>query len=321
MKRLVSMLIATICAIGLGIAAGSVSPATAATGDWPVVQQGQTSSNVKAVQYLLTARGYSTGADGVFGAGTKASVVKFQKSRTLSADGVVGAATWPKLTSATVKYGVNGNDARAAQVLLNKYGYGLAVDGVFGNASRNATVAFQKKLGLTQDGIIGPQTWRSLASGAKAPGAVTPTPVPVTNCANVTGPVPSSDTTTVTVAGYTFRVHKCLSGNLKSLLTAANSAGHTLGGWGYRSYDEQVALRKKHCGTSEYAIYTMPSGSCNPPTARPGSSMHERGLALDFNSNGKSMNTSDFNWLKANASKYGLKNLPSEKWHWSTNGN
>jgi hypothetical protein len=28
----------------------------------------------------------------------------------------------------------------------------------------------------------------------------------------------------------------------------------------------------------------------------------------------------EFQWLVANAYKYGLKNLPSETWHWSTNG-
>jgi LAS superfamily LD-carboxypeptidase LdcB len=48
--------------------------------------------------------------------------------------------------------------------------------------------------------------------------------------------------------------------------------------------------------------------------------MHERGLAVDFRSKGSILNTSDFNWLKANAGAYGLKNLPSEKWPWSTNG-
>ncbi|MEY2426157.1 MAG: hypothetical protein QOI61_1729, partial [Actinomycetota bacterium] len=28
-----------------------------------------------------------------------------------------------------------------------------------------------------------------------------------------------------------------------------------------------------------------------------------------------------FKWLAANAKTYGLYNLPSEPWHWSTNGN
>jgi D-alanyl-D-alanine carboxypeptidase len=32
-------------------------------------------------------------------------------------------------------------------------------------------------------------------------------------------------------------------------------------------------------------------------------------------------NSPCFVWLAANAGTYGLKNLPSEPWHWSTNGN
>ncbi|GAA1524801.1 peptidoglycan hydrolase-like protein with peptidoglycan-binding domain [Agromyces terreus] len=315
MKRIAAVLLATLMMAGIGLTAGA-APAMAAPNAWPVVQSGQTSANVKAVQYLVTARGYATTADGVFGSGTKAKVVAFQKSRKLTADGIVGAGTWPQLTSATVKSGSSGNDVRAAQTLLNKYGYKLGVDGSFGAATKSAAVAFQKSVGLTADGIVGPNTWRYLASG-KASAVVVPT-----DCAKVTGPVAESATTVVKgPGGYSFRVHKCLSSNLSKLLTAANAAGYTLGGWSYRSNAQQIELRKQHCGTSHYAIYEMPSSQCSPPTAIPGRSMHERGLAIDFNSKGASLTTAAFNWLKANAGKYGLKNLPSEKWHWSTNGN
>ena len=63
-----------------------------------------------------------------------------------------------------------------------------------------------------------------------------------------------------------------------------------------------------------------PSCQCRPPTARPGASMHERGLAIDFTQNGHVCGTSGYRWLKRNAAKYGFRNLPSEPWHWSTNG-
>jgi D-alanyl-D-alanine carboxypeptidase len=52
--------------------------------------------------------------------------------------------------------------------------------------------------------------------------------------------------------------------------------------------------------------------------------MHERGLAIDFTYQGSiitSKSNPAFKWLAANAKKYGLYNLPSEPWHWSTNGN
>jgi hypothetical protein len=113
---------------------------------------------------------------------------------------------------------------------------------------------------------------------------------------------------------------------VRQLLAHARADGYRLGGWGYRSYQRQVELRRQHCGTSRYAIYEMPSSKCKPPTARPGRSMHEKGLAIDFYRAGRGgaakpiAGTAAFRWLKRNAAAYGLYNLPSEPWHWSTNG-
>jgi uncharacterized protein YlxW (UPF0749 family) len=126
----------------------------------------------------------------------------------------------------------------------------------------------------------------------------------------------------VTVQGIT--VARSIASQVNALLNAAAAAGHPLSGWGYRSSDQQIALRKAHCGTSDYAIYEMPANQCHPPTARPGASMHERGLAIDFTVNGSIITShSDpaWQWLSKNAAKYGLYNLASEPWHWSTNGN
>lgn len=119
------------------------------------------------------------------------------------------------------------------------------------------------------------------------------------------------------------RVHQSIADNLAALLSAADAAGISLAGGGYRSPAGQIQTRRNNCGTSNYAIYQMPSSSCRPPTARPGASMHERGLAIDFTSNGSlitSRSSAAFQWLAANAAQYGLYNLPSEPWHWSVNG-
>lgn len=134
------------------------------------------------------------------------------------------------------------------------------------------------------------------------------------------GPVASSGEI-VSVGGI--RVHNSIAGNLQSLLNAAAADGINFGGGGYRDSAGQIATRRNNCGSSNYAIYEMPSSSCSPPTARPGSSMHERGLAIDFTQGGRTLNRSSagFAWLKANAAQYGFYNLPSEPWHWSTNGN
>jgi len=124
-----------------------------------------------------------------------------------------------------------------------------------------------------------------------------------------------------TVRGIT--VATSIAGPLEDLLSAAEADGFALGGSGYRNSDGQVAVRRSNCGSSSYDIYERPASSCRPPTARPGQSMHERGLAVDFTWNGAliSSRNAAFQWLSRNAGRYGLANLPREPWHWSTNGN
>ncbi len=142
-------------------------------------------------------------------------------------------------------------------------------------------------------------------------------------------PAPSSQNNTkyptadevVKVEGYW--VHIEIADNLQRMLDHAASEGHTFGGWGYRDHASQIRLRKAHCGTSNYAVYSMPASRCRPPTARPGASQHELGKAIDFTYGGRTIGTRSspgFKWLKANAAQYGFYNLPSEPWHWSVNG-
>jgi membrane protein involved in colicin uptake len=119
------------------------------------------------------------------------------------------------------------------------------------------------------------------------------------------------------------RIHQSMAGNLQSLLAAASAAGINFGGGGYRDPAGQIAVRRNNCGSSNYAVYEMPASSCSPPTARPGTSMHERGLAVDFTQGGRTLSrgSSGFAWMRANGSSFGFFNLPSEPWHWSSNGN
>ena len=73
----------------------------------------------------------------------------------------------------------------------------------------------------------------------------------------------------------------------------------------------------------DYAIWEMPASRCRPPTARPGLSQHEVGLAIDFTLNGRVLRTRDsdvFRALAEIAPQFGFYNLPSEPWHWSTTG-
>jgi LAS superfamily LD-carboxypeptidase LdcB len=130
------------------------------------------------------------------------------------------------------------------------------------------------------------------------------------------------DVTVTTVAchnGSTITVAQSIAGQIQNMLDAAAADGVLLCGWGYRSSDEQIALRRQNCGTSDYAIYEMPASSCSPPTARPGTSEHEKGLAIDFE-NCSSQSTECFQWLDGHAATYGMYNYPIEPWHWSTTG-
>jgi LAS superfamily LD-carboxypeptidase LdcB len=137
-------------------------------------------------------------------------------------------------------------------------------------------------------------------------------------------PAPGGLATVSCPAGGSITVAGSIAGNVQALLDAAAADGVMLCGGGYRDPQEQIELRMAHCGTSHYAIYEMPASQCDPPTAIPGTSMHEQGLAIDFTCNGGDIvSTGDpcWDWLQANAVGYGLYNLPSEPWHWSTNGN
>ena len=118
-------------------------------------------------------------------------------------------------------------------------------------------------------------------------------------------------------------VNKSIAGRVQSLVNAAAAAGFKLTGGGYRDPNEQIRFRTANCGPTYYNIYQEPASQCTPPTAPPGLSMHEKGMAIDFVSNGAIVTKhSDpaWVWLSKNAAKYGLYNLPSEPWHWSTNG-
>ena len=70
-------------------------------------------------------------------------------------------------TYTMVAYGSQGSTVRQLQNELNKRGYGLAEDGIFGKKTRSAVRDYQKKNGLTMvDGIAGDETWGSLLSAA-----------------------------------------------------------------------------------------------------------------------------------------------------------
>ena len=144
---------------------------------------------VKALQTKLKELGYYTGAiDGDYGSSTASAVKEYQRRNGLTADGVAGEKTLQKLygsvstAAATVKpttapaantaavqatllkKGDRGNEVRAMQARLMALGYLTSADGIYGISTYNAVVAFQKKNGLTADGVAGAMTLNRLNS-------------------------------------------------------------------------------------------------------------------------------------------------------------
>lgn len=130
--------------------------------NWPTLNNGTRGTDVYALQSFLQVRGYSISPDGVFGSGTLSTVKSFQTANGLTADGIVGPATWSKVV-VTVQQGSTGQAVKALQRELNrKHHYGLTEDGVFGSGTLSAVKSFQSNHGLTADGIVGPATWQQL---------------------------------------------------------------------------------------------------------------------------------------------------------------
>jgi flagellum-specific peptidoglycan hydrolase FlgJ len=70
-----------------------------------------------------------------------------------------------KLTHNLLKVGMKNESVKWVQYELNKLGYTLACDGVYGTKTKAAVVAYQRARSLTPDGIVGVKTLRSLGAG------------------------------------------------------------------------------------------------------------------------------------------------------------
>ena len=129
--------------------------------------------------------------DGIFGARTEAAVRKFQEVFGLDMDGIVGRATWYALVrlyvavnslaelrsqgqrfyanswalSDPIEYGDRGIKVEHLQYMLSVLAAyipqipNLAVDGIFGPATRSAVLAAQQRFGLPQTGVVDYNTW------------------------------------------------------------------------------------------------------------------------------------------------------------------
>jgi len=143
------------------------------------LRKGATGSAVKDLQTKLKKLGfYNASIDGDYGDTTVAAVKAFQKKYNLTADGVAGSETLKKLDSAyknadsntstdddSLRKGATGTAVKTLQTNLKKLGFYTAyVDGSFGATTESAVKAFQRKYGLTADGVAGSATLKKIES-------------------------------------------------------------------------------------------------------------------------------------------------------------
>jgi len=63
----------------------------------PILRRGSQGKDVEYLQDILNHFGYSLKVDGIFGSRTEEAVKRFQHSRYLLVDGIVGSVTWGAL--------------------------------------------------------------------------------------------------------------------------------------------------------------------------------------------------------------------------------
>ena len=135
--------------------------------------------------------------DGIFGAEMTATVKRFQRQFSLTADGTVGRQTWYKISyiyvsvkdlaeltsegetssgslsdgtwgGRTLRTGSSGSAVEQLQFWLNTISQyvssipSVTVDGRFGSGTAAAVRAFQRRYGLTVDGVVGEATWNAV---------------------------------------------------------------------------------------------------------------------------------------------------------------
>ncbi len=159
---------------------------------------GDRGDQVRLVQYFLNVLSEfndyipSVTIDGIYGPATESSVMAFQRSQQLTPNGTIDETTWEALNSAylstidalpenyrvagaavypgqVLRRGMSGDSVRLLQTYLAEISRNNSnipppdVNGYFDGKTENAVLAFQRQNGLPPRGIVGLNTWDSIA--------------------------------------------------------------------------------------------------------------------------------------------------------------
>jgi peptidoglycan hydrolase-like protein with peptidoglycan-binding domain len=138
---------------------------------------------VPGAQVALYRHGFYKGPiDGIAGPMTRRATRRFQRSKGLDPDGIVGRRTRaafgrfgrPLFGSRLLQRGKVGFDVSVLQFLLARRGLSPpSLDGDFGPVTERLVRRFQRGAGLSADGIVGRQTRRALTGGKQRAAIVT----------------------------------------------------------------------------------------------------------------------------------------------------
>ena len=134
----------------------------------PQPQENVQKGNVARIQSTLNEKyGLNISVDNIYGNETKKALVKGlqtelnkQFGSKLAVDGIFGTNTYKACIN--VRKGAEGNIAWLIQSMLICKLFNINADGIFGPATENAVREFQKRNGLSVDGIVGKNTFNKL---------------------------------------------------------------------------------------------------------------------------------------------------------------
>ena len=137
--------------------------------------------NEVMLQIVLKNYGYyDSKIDGQFGSASKSALKNFQTQNGLISDGLIGKNTCNSLLDKTNVVTKKTNKLEIDNKVIQKYSealkksqqklkelnlYSGPIDGINGTKTKNAIKEFQKKAGLSVDGVLGPNTLAALEKG------------------------------------------------------------------------------------------------------------------------------------------------------------